>query len=358
MPQRKTVFVYGYEPSGHSIAARALSQYISENRKPLFINLSAIYPSIGPLLASAYFKLVQKTPALWGYFYDSRYLSAAHKNLRAIIPGIFFNRLKKILSDRDIDLVISTHAFASLMVSRMHIGLSHIRRACIITDIYPHSFWDDKADAYFAPCKFSEKILKQRFSQEKVFCFGMPVRKEFTETRKEEFQLKKNGVPVFLITGGNRGFMSLEEIKKAFLKTGKKAHLNVMCAENERIRRGANQIGNLTFSYIPYRQDPSYLYASCDCVIGKPGGLTIFETAAFEKPFIAHSPLPGQEERNLSYLVKSQKCFFAKDNGELYALIELFYKNRKAFSLRAQRLASLSKPSAAAEIMRKLDCRD
>lgn len=353
MLHRKIAFVYGYEPSGHSIAARALSQYLLENENPLFINLSVIYPSIGPLLASAYFKLVQKTPALWSYFYDSPYLSAAHKNIRAMIPGIFFNRLKKILSDREISMIISTHAFASMMVSKLHIALAHIKRACVITDIYPHSFWDDKADAYFAPCKFSEKILKKRFAWEKVFCYGMPIRKEFTQKRKE-VHLKKNNIPVFLITGGNRGFMNLDEIKRAFLKTAKRAHLDILCAENKRIRRCEHQIENLTFSYIPYRQDPSYLYAHCDCVIGKPGGLTIFETASFGKPFIAYSPLPGQEERNLSYLIRSQKCFFARNSLELASLIELFYKSRKTFSLRAERLASMSRPLAARDIMFKL----
>ncbi|MEW5951394.1 MAG: glycosyltransferase [Elusimicrobiota bacterium] len=349
MISKKIAFIYGYEPSGHSVAAKALAQALPEKKDYIFINLSEIYSAIGPLVASAYFKLVQKTPLLWGYLYDSPYLSAAHKNFKNLIPKIFFYRLKKIISENQIDAIISTHAFASLLVSKEYIGLNNIKRGCVLTDFYPHSFWDSCADMYFAPSNFTAKKLSQKISKEKIFTFGLPLRKELIQSAQKEPY--KNKIPVFLLTGGNRGFLAFEEIKKAFIKTGKKAHLNIMCAENQRLKKHDLKSADITFSFIPYKENPAELYRFCDCVIGKPGGLTIFETALFKKPFIAHSPLPGQEERNLNYLLKSQKCFFAENSDKLSFIIELFYKNKKAFSLKAQNLSSLADIKSSQKII-------
>lgn len=354
LPGGKLALLYGYEPSGHYMAAKALFETLSKERQSIMVNLSEIYPYMGPFVATTYFKLIQKTPSLWGYLYDSPYLSFAHSNLKSLIPGIFFLRIKKLLTENRVCAVICTHAFASLLASREFIGLPHIKRYCVLTDLSAHSFWDKNADAYFVPSAWTKKTLtEKKIREEKIFITGMPLRGELISASRLRHRAA-NSAPVFLLTGGNRGLMAFDEIKNAFLKSAKRAHLNVLCGENKKLKKTRDKEGSVTFSFFPYQNDVSALYSSCDCVIGKPGGLTIFETALFSKPLIAHSPLPGQEERNLAFLEKSRRCFYASGEKELCELINLFYRNKKAFSQRAENLSSLSRPDACRDIVEKI----
>ena len=40
-----------------------------------------------------------------------------------------------------------------------------------------------------------------------------------------------------------------------------------------------------------------------DCIITKPGGLTVSEALAKKLPMILTKPIPGQEERNMDFLL-------------------------------------------------------
>jgi processive 1,2-diacylglycerol beta-glucosyltransferase len=48
----------------------------------------------------------------------------------------------------------------------------------------------------------------------------------------------------------------------------------------------------------------SEFMAAADCLIGKPGGLTISEALARGLPMVIVNPIPGQEERNADYLLE------------------------------------------------------
>lgn len=338
------------------MAARALQEEFEALGYDVYmVNLSEVYPMIGPFVADTYFKLIQKTPALWGYLYDSPYISFAHKSLKKMIPGIFFAKIKRFFLENKITTIISTHAFASLLASRESIALTNIKRYCVATDIYAHSFWDKEADAYFVPVSFTKRtFIEKGINENKIFITGLPLRKALIDKSKQPKSTKENTFPVFLLTGGNRGILAFEEIKNAFLKSGKKASLNVLCGENDKLRKISETKGNISFSFFPYQNDPSFLYSSCDCVIGKPGGLTIFETAIFKKPLIVHSPLPGQEERNLNWLEKSQKCFYASNPRQFSELIELFHKNKRIFARRAENLSLIAKANAGRNIAEKI----
>ena len=54
---------------------------------------------------------------------------------------------------------------------------------------------------------------------------------------------------------------------------------------------------------------------ACDCMITKPGGLTTSEALAKKIPLIINNPIPGQEDRNVEFLlnagvaVKASKTF-------------------------------------------------
>ena len=44
---------------------------------------------------------------------------------------------------------------------------------------------------------------------------------------------------------------------------------------------------------------------AADCIITKPGGLTTSESLAKRIPMILINPIPGQEERNMEFLLNN-----------------------------------------------------
>jgi len=351
-------FFYGYSPSGHQIAAKAISQFFPESIvKTHYFNLSQIYPYIGPFFAQTYFKIIQKTPYLWNYLYDNKYLSIANENMKHLIPDFYIKKIIKEIVEKKINAIVNTHALASILTSYKLMPLNGVKRFAVLTDISPHSFWDKNCDKYYVPTKYTfKKLICEKIEPEKIAIFGMPIRKEFnekinTEEIKKRFNIKSI-YPTFLITGGNHGIIELEEIIEAFRKTNKKINLIIMCGNNKNLIKKLVSLHtrNLNFYPLPYIKNPAEIYAISDCIIGKSGGMTIFETAFLKKPLIVYSPIPGQEERNLNYLKKHNACFYAEDSKQLYTLIEYFFSNKKKFREISENMSRLNIKNASFEI--------
>jgi len=349
-------FIYGYKPSGHYSAAYAISQFMpKEIVQCHFINLSEIYPYLGPFVAKTYLQILQKIPNLWEYFYDNPLLSKATQRVKPFIPDFYINNIKEILIKKHITAVISTHAFSSVLVSHKNMHLKYIKKFAVITDIYAHSFWPDKdVNTYFVPTKEAMlNLIDNGISQEKIILSGMPIRKEFNENYDINFLKKKIGIntkiPAFLSLGGSKGILEIKDLMEIFLKIKNKAQLIVICGENKNLAKEISiyKKKGVNLKILPYIKNPAIYYAAADCIISKAGGITIFEVSSLKKPLIIYSPLPGQEERNALYLKKHYCALYPQNKKELEENINKFINDKKSFISYSENLNKINKKDAA-----------
>ena len=123
----KTALIYGYEPSGHLCAAKAIADFLPPSVvEPVFINLSEIYPKLGPFVAKTYLEILHKTPALWSYTYDNQTIAAAAKRIKTAFMPFYSKKLQNHLIKKNIDAVISTHALSSMMLAKRIAELKNI----------------------------------------------------------------------------------------------------------------------------------------------------------------------------------------------------------------------------------------
>lgn len=347
-------FIYGYKPSGHYTAAMAVAQFIPrEIARVHFINLSDIYPHLGPLVAKTYLQILQKTPNLWGYLYNNSLFTG----VKPFIPEFYMNKIKQLIVKKHISAIVSTHAFSSILTSHKSMNLKHIKNFAVITDIYAHSFWPKTLNRYFVPTKEAHDNLEENgIPPEKITVSGMPVRKEFSQKYDPNSQKKELGlsskIPVFLISGGGRGLGDIKDALEILSKSGNKAQVVILCGENKKLIKETAEYKKpgLTIKILPYIKNPSAYYSVSDCMIGKAGGITIFEMAALKKPLIIYSPLPGQEERNAAYLSKRRCAVYAKSKKELEERVGDFFSDRKSFRDCGENLNALYKKDAALSI--------
>jgi processive 1,2-diacylglycerol beta-glucosyltransferase len=359
----KIALIYGYEPSGHLCAAKAIADFLPPALiEPVFINLSEIYPKLGPFVAKTYLKILHKTPALWSYTYDNQTIAIAAKKIKTAFMPFYSRRLKSHLLKKKINAVISTHALSSMMLAKRKGELKNIPHFGVITDMNIHSYWPDEGvNLYFTP---DRSIGKEGILPENIIASGIPIRKEFMETipiekAKKAIGLNSNIFTV-LLTGGTKGLGDIEDAVKTLKKYLGKIQLIVFCGGNRTLyhKLQKENINKKHLLILNFTNTPAKYYMASDLVIGKPGGITISEALALNKPLAIFSPLPGQEERNTDFLLKHHLATFIKTPQDIEKLILQILSGEKTFELYKTHVNKFSKPYAAktisSSIMQKL----
>ena len=89
---------------------------------------------------------------------------------------------------------------------------------------------------------------------------------------------------------------------------------------------------------------------AADCIVTKPGGLTTSEALAKGLPMIMNNPVPGQEDRNVEFLlnagaaIKVSKTFPIDD-----AIYQMFTGNRRGII--GETIKGLGKPNATPDLV-------
>ena len=184
---KKILIFYASYGGGHLSAANSINQYINENYKDYETSLVDcmlyVNKSINKLTTTAYKEMAKKFPWAWGevYYHSQKgplaRISSASNKLMA-------KKLLILLDDYMPDIVISTHPFASQMISYLKKKkLVSCKLATIMTDFAPHDQWlvgKDCVDYFFVSHeKMRQSLIDFGIPAEKVFATGIPLSNRF-----------------------------------------------------------------------------------------------------------------------------------------------------------------------------------
>ena len=150
---------------------------------------------------------------------------------------------------------------------------------------------------------------------------------------------------------GSMGFGRLTEIIEDLDKYPADFQVVCVCGNNKHVKQEIDEhhwnkkVVNLGF----INNVDEYMDAS-DVIITKPGGLTTSEALAKKLPLILSDPLPGQEDRNIEFLVNTGVAINVTTTFPLEnALYQIFdSKWRREHIMNA--VENLAKPNAASDI--------
>jgi processive 1,2-diacylglycerol beta-glucosyltransferase len=304
--------------AGHTQAAQGLSmglRQLSSNIKTRVLELGAFqHPTIAPWIFSAYRKTVTKSPSLIGMLYQS-YNSKSLSRLSSLaLHRIFYARTAHIISQLEPDLIISTHPFPTVIVSRLkRAGLS-TPLCTVITDYDAHGSWVDSAvNSYLVSTpEVKNKLIKRGISSEVIQVTGIPVHPKFWRlSNREETRnsLGLHNMPTVLIMGGGWGLIDNEVIMTYIAKWCDQIQLIFCTGNNQKVmQRLANdsRFQHPNIRLIGFTEDIDKLMDVSDLLITKPGGMTCTEAMAKGIPMLFYNPIPGQEEEN---------CLYFSENG-------------------------------------------
>ncbi|MFH1259267.1 MAG: glycosyltransferase [Elusimicrobiota bacterium] len=361
MREPKILFLYISVSSGHQQAAESIQKAIKEivpEAKTLGLDsFNYAYPFVGKFIAGTYLQIVKRTPFLWDYLYDNPDVVTATQEIREVLNRLNSRKFKKLLASFHPSAVVCTQAVpCSVVAAAKRHRKINVPLIAVITDFAAHAYWVYKeVDAYVVANESTRReLMKKGIPEEKIYLFGIPINPVFNQqVGKEDARLSlgfKPNLPVLLVMGGSQGLGPIESILSALDWISIPFQVAVITGLNEKLRRSlkkdfAKSIHR--FHIFGYIDGIDKFMEAADILITKPGGLTSSEALAKGLPMIIVNPIPGQEERNSSYLIKHGVAERADNLEELAHYVSDFFSHPVKLSRMRHQALSMAQPDAA-----------
>lgn len=347
---------------GHNQTAKVLSDcFNSEGIECSYIDsLKYINPILSESVSKIYLMSTKSIPKIYGKIYrrfENRPVDDMH-GLPKLTNNILARALLKKLHSESPDFIICTHVFAALLVTALKGYISdEICTVGIVTDFTIHPYWEDThLDYYVTPNEgLNIQAVKKGISEDKILPFGIPIDPKFAKRLPREEACRKLGIEnkrTVLVMSGSMGFGNVIDEIKALDKVEEDFQIITICGNNKKLKK---HIDDTKFSKKIYNygfvNNVDVFMDAVDCIITKPGGLTTSEALAKGVPMIMSNPIPGQEDRNVEFLLNAGAAIKISPTYPIDdAIYQLFSGNRLA--LIEEAISGMSEPNATKELVK------
>lgn len=335
-----------YENNGHECKMLDIFDYLNhrlgESIQDGYLISTKYLPKT---YGKAYGKLTQKEEP-----YDRH-------SLMSLLSRFVSKCLERFIREFKPDLMIGTHSYAGVCMSILSdCGAIKCPTIGVVTDFTVHPFWESTfLDYYVIPNEMlSFEMQKKGIPADKLLPFGMPIRKQFeTKTDKTEARhiLGLQNMPTVLVMMGSMGYGNIQKTLVEMDSCDYNFQILCVCGSNKKFKTGIEE-------YV--WRHPMYAYGfvnnidvmmdASDFIITKPGGLTTSEALAKELPIITMNPIPGQEDRNLSFLVNQGAAIMVDNNYSMLDAFNMIFNCTWRLDMIKESVKRLGKPNASEEL--------
>ena len=314
---------------GHNATGKAVSDYL----KSQGVQCATLdtYEYAAPLIKEAvdkgYLLNVSYTPELFGKMYRMAEKKPYHRyqmpfSFLRMVNRRFAAEIIELVDEYQPDAIVCTHVFAAAVVNVLKASY-HLQAITVgvITDFTVHPFWEDTPhlDYYVTASEYlAYQLLKKGLDASKMLPFGIPIHPKFSEKlpqaeARRQLGLAEDGKTI-LIMGGSMGHGHFDELITRLDKLPIDFQLLVICGSNDAMRQKLTALETAKpIQVYGFVDNVDVFMDASDCLIGKPGGLTTSEALAKELPMIMVDPIPGQEERNVEFLLNNGLALSVSD---------------------------------------------
>jgi len=193
---KKVLIIYASAGDGHKKSAEAIyDSFLKSKDKDIKVHLvNALDHATGFFKISyeiIYLLLIKYMPRLWGFFYhmlNNRFFYTLSRPFRRAINALNSGGLKKFLLKEDFDVIISTHFFATEVISVLKgKGILSAPLLTVLTDYRPHLFWiAENVDLYTVAATSTKNEFAERgVEKEKIVVTGIPMHNKFNRGTQE-----------------------------------------------------------------------------------------------------------------------------------------------------------------------------
>jgi processive 1,2-diacylglycerol beta-glucosyltransferase len=362
---KRIIAFYISDAGGHNKAAeniREAFEYKDPKVKVLKINaLGYFYPRGEKVVDFTYLAIIKHFPQIWKTIYDRRDVIRSLTPVQKFFNKIAFRKLSKLIKDFRPDCFIATQAFPCGVTGdfKEKFGCK-IPLIAVVTDYYPHRFWiHDAINKYTVASLEAKKLLvRQGVPEEKIKILGIPISVKFLTSYPRKAIAHELGVsgslPAVLLMGGGLGIGPIKKIAKELDRLPFNFQTIVICGRNKRLYkwfvRNKRKFKKAIYPF-GYVEFVHKLMDFCDIIITKPGGVTVSEALSKGMAIVITTPIPGQEERNVKYLLKKGVIVKGEESGSVSEAVSSFLSDKKKMYVYKERAKEISRIDSSLRIV-------
>lgn len=347
---------------GHHSTAKAIMECFEKNghQCEMLDIFDYINHRLGESIQDGYLISTKYLPKAYGKAYgkltrkDEPY---DHNSLMAFLSRFVSKRLERFIRNYKPDLMIGTHSYAGVCMSILSDrGVTSCPTIGIVTDFTVHPFWESTSlDYYVIPNEMiGFEMQKKGIAPEKLLPFGMPIGNKFSEKSDKQEARKKLGLqnlPTVLVMMGSMGYGNIKKALAEMDNCSYKFQILCVCGSNKKLKIGIEEYlwkhPMYTYGFV---NNIDLMMDASDFIITKPGGLTTSEALAKGLPIITMNPIPGQEDRNLSFLVNNGAAIMVDNNYSVLDALNMVFNCPWRLDMIKESVKRLGKPNAAEEL--------
>lgn len=308
-----------------------------------------------------------------GYLFSTKYLSEAYgkaygsldkrdekydrHSLVTILSKLVSHKLKKFFEDYTPDVVIGTHSYACLLMTYLsEKGIISCPTFGIVTDFTVHPFWESTELDYYvtADALLNRQMRKKGIPENKILPFGIPIKEKFSYKIPKEEARKELGIKnktTLLVMMGSMGYGNMIENMKMIDSIDGDFQILCVCGNNKKAKKELDESvfekSVYTFGFV---DNVDVMMDASDCIITKPGGLTTSELLAKGLPAVILDPIPGQESRNMEFLVNNGVAVMVTETFPVDEALYELLKYPRRLELLESCVKHLGKPNSTEKL--------
>lgn len=347
---------------GHHSTAQAMIDFFRANgvECDMLDTFEYISSFLGDSIQDGYLSLTKYFPDIYGKAYDKLDKNNEEHGKYspiAVSSKVISKKLRDYVTSYGADAIVGTHSYACMLVSYMKKkGYISCPTYGVVTDFTVHPFWEStNLDYYVVADKLlNNQMIKKGIPQEKILPFGIPIKEKFSKKLSKQEARKQIGIEdkdTILVMMGSMGFGNILSDMEKITSADGDFQVLCVCGTNEKMQKAVlSKEWGKTVKVYGFVDNVDIMMDASDCIITKPGGLTTSELMAKGLPAILVNPIPGQEDRNMEFLVNSGAGIMITKTFPLDEAINLLMKNSWRREMMKESVSHLGKPDSTKKL--------
>ena len=282
-----------------------------------------------------------------------------------IINALGASKFAKVLAGYAPDAIVCTHIFAAQMVDELkkRKKLADIQTIGIVTDYTLHPYWEDVPRVQYivtASELLTYRCVKRGIPEDRILPFGIPVHPKFNRYLSREDAAAQLGLDpamrTLLLMGGSMGYADHVKTLEVLTQIGLPLQLLVVCGNNAKMKVRVEQFaakyeGQCIIKPYGFVNNVEVMMSASDCIVSKPGGLTVSEALAKNLPMLLVDPIPGHEERNVEFLVNNGMAALITKHFPIDEAVYELFSNPVRLQTVRQTMRAIAHPDATEHLV-------
>lgn len=267
------------------------------------------------LYRDAYLEMVGKAPALFEWIYELTDKPFAADLIRLAFEEASAVKFFQEMEEFRPDLVLCTHFLpATLLALRRRKNLFAGKILTVVTDFDVHGMWlAAPSDHYFVAVDEARSYLESfGIEGRNITVSGIPTDPVFSQSKSRAELAAKHGLraglPTLLVSSGGFGVTNVREILEALSGLTREVQIVIACGRNLELKTDLEEYAaahpRRHLRPLGFTREIDEFMELADLMVGKPGGLTTWESFLKGLAWVVVNPIPGQEERNTYHLLE------------------------------------------------------